>query len=39
MRFRAIRAGGSGLPAERVSGDQVEWLIDAAAVDEKAEAA
>jgi 6-phosphogluconolactonase len=35
----AIRAGGSGLPAERVSGDQVEWLVDAAAVDEKAEAA
>ena len=26
-----IRAGGSGLPAERVDGDQVEWLIDAAA--------
>lgn len=26
-----IRAGGSGLPAERVSGDHVEWIIDAAA--------
>ena len=35
----AIRAGGSGLPAERVAGDQVEWLIDAAAVNETAEAA
>lgn len=29
-----IRAGGSGLPAERVDGDQVEWLIDAAAAGE-----
>lgn len=33
--LRAIRAGGSGLPAERVSGDQVEWLIDAAAAGEE----
>lgn len=32
--IRAIRAGGSGLPAERVAGDQVEWLIDAAAAGE-----
>ena len=37
--LRAIRAGGSGMPAERVAGDQVEWLVDAAAVDETAEAA
>lgn len=29
--IRRIRAGGSGLPAERVAGDQVEWIIDAAA--------
>jgi 6-phosphogluconolactonase len=29
--IRAIRAGGSGLPSERVAGDGVEWLIDAAA--------
>lgn len=29
-----IREGGSGLPAERVSGDQVEWIIDAAAAGE-----
>lgn len=29
--LRAIRAGGSGLPAERVAGDHVEWLVDAAA--------
>lgn len=28
--FKAIRAGGSGLPAERVVGDHVEWLVDAA---------
>ena len=27
----AIRAGGSGLPSERVSGDRVEWLVDRAA--------
>jgi len=32
--LRAIRAGGSGLPAERVAGDQVEWLVDAAAAEE-----
>jgi 6-phosphogluconolactonase len=31
---RAVRAGGSGLPAERVAGDQVEWLLDAAAAGE-----
>ena len=37
--LRAIRAGGSGLPAERVAGDQVEWLVDAAAAGETAEAA
>jgi 6-phosphogluconolactonase len=29
--IRAIRAGGSGLPAERVTGDQVEWIVDEAA--------
>ncbi|HEX7196702.1 MAG TPA: 6-phosphogluconolactonase [Candidatus Limnocylindria bacterium] len=29
--IRDIRAGGSSLPAARVDGDQVEWLIDAAA--------
>ena len=34
--LRAVRAGGSGLPAERVAGDQVEWLVDAAAADEAA---
>lgn len=33
--IRRIRAGGSGLPAEEVSGDQVEWLIDAAAAGEE----
>ena len=32
--LRAIRAGSSGLPAERVAGDQVEWLVDAAAAGE-----
>ena len=31
-----IRAGGSGLPAERVSAEQVEWIIDAAAAAEAA---
>jgi 6-phosphogluconolactonase len=31
---RAIRAGGSDLPAERVAGTEVEWLIDAAAAGE-----
>jgi len=31
---RAVRAGGSGLPAERVAGEQVEWLVDAAAAGE-----
>ena len=29
--IRAIRAGGSGLPAEQVAGDQVEWIVDQAA--------
>lgn len=32
--LHAIRAGGSGLPAERVAGEQVEWLVDAAAAGE-----
>jgi 6-phosphogluconolactonase len=31
---RAIRAGGSGLPAERVAGDGVEWLVEAVAAGE-----
>jgi 6-phosphogluconolactonase len=30
----AIRAGDSGLPAERVTGDGVEWIVDAAAAGE-----
>ena len=29
--LREIRAGGSDLPAARVDGDQVEWIVDAAA--------
>ena len=29
--LREIRAGGSDLPAGRVDGEQVEWLVDAAA--------
>ena len=29
--LREIRTGGSDLPAARVDGDQVEWIIDAAA--------
>ncbi len=33
--IRSIRAGGSGLPAERVSGDRVEWIVDAAAAGEE----
>lgn len=33
--FRAVRAGGSGLPAERVDGDKVEWIVDAAAAGEE----
>jgi 6-phosphogluconolactonase len=33
---RAVRAGGSGLPAERVAGEHVEWLVDAAAAGEVA---
>jgi 6-phosphogluconolactonase len=32
--LRAIRAGGSGLPSERVTGDAVEWIVDAAAAGE-----
>ena len=28
MRCREIRAGGSDLPAARVDGDQVEWIVD-----------
>jgi len=31
---RAVRAGGSGLPAESVSGRRVHWIIDAAAAGE-----
>jgi 6-phosphogluconolactonase len=34
--LRSIRAGGSDLPAARVDGDQVEWLVDAAAAGEAA---
>jgi 6-phosphogluconolactonase len=33
--LRRIREGGSGLPAERVDGDHVEWIIDAAAAGEE----
>lgn len=33
--LRAIRAGGSGLPAERVTGDGVEWIVDAEAAGEE----
>jgi 6-phosphogluconolactonase len=33
--IRRIRAGDSGLPAERVDGEQVEWLIDVAAAGEE----
>lgn len=32
--LRAIRDGGSGLPAERMTGDGVEWIVDAAAARE-----
>lgn len=32
--IRRIRAGGSGLPAERVAGDHVEWIMEAAAAGE-----
>lgn len=32
--LRAIRAGGSGLPAERVTGRGVEWIVDGAAAGE-----
>lgn len=34
--LRAIRAAGSDLPAARVAGDHVEWLIDEAAAGETA---
>jgi 6-phosphogluconolactonase len=34
--FRVIRAGGSDLPAARVDGDNVEWIVDAAAAGEEA---
>lgn len=33
---REIRAGGSDLPAARIAGDDVEWIIDAAAAGEAA---
>ena len=36
--LHAIRAGGSGLPAERVRGERVEWIVDAAAAGEQAAA-
>jgi 6-phosphogluconolactonase len=36
--LRAVRAGGSGLPAERVAGDGVEWIVDAAAASEDEDA-
>lgn len=36
--FNEIREGSSGLPAARVSGDGVEWLVDAAAAGEPSEA-
>jgi 6-phosphogluconolactonase len=32
----AVRAGGSDLPAARVAGDHVEWILDAAAAGEEA---
>jgi 6-phosphogluconolactonase len=32
----AVRAGGSDLPAARVAGDHVEWILDAAATGEEA---
>ena len=35
--LRAIRAGGSGLPAEEVAGRRVEWIVDAAAAGEPRE--
>ena len=35
---RDIRSGGSDLPASRVDGDQVEWIIDAAATGESEDA-
>ncbi len=34
--LRAIRAGGSDLPAARVEGDHVEWIVDAPAAGEAA---
>lgn len=33
--LRAVRAGGSDLPAARVDGAQVEWIVDAAAAGEE----
>ena len=36
--LHAIRAGGSGLPSERVAGDAVEWIVDAAAAGESDDA-
>jgi 6-phosphogluconolactonase len=36
--LRAIRAGGSDLPAARVTGPNVEWLVDAAAAGEAEDA-
>ena len=33
--LRAVRAGGSGLPAEEVAGRRVEWVVDAAAAGER----
>jgi len=32
--LRRIRAGDSDLPAGRVAGDRVEWIVDAAAAGE-----
>ena len=34
--LRAIRAGGSDLPAERIAGDGVEWIVDSAAAGDEA---
>ena len=33
---RQIRGGGADLPASRIAGDNVEWIIDAAAAGEPA---
>ena len=35
--LRDIRAGASDLPAARVDGDQVEWILDAPAAGEGAD--